>query len=203
VLKVPGRPEAFRVFRDATAITHPVTHQVLGYEAKYLGRAELVRSESTQTVPRSYFLFTSNEQTVVPATIDIVAAKDEIGIGDRLLPEPPRQFLTYAPHAPRAQTTATIVSVYGDAVSIAGQNQVVMIDKGTADGVDSGTVLAILKTGERIDDRTQAGEHASIKLPDERNGLLMVFRPFEHLSYGLILDIDDAVQIGDRVASPR
>src|SRR5438552_3918482 len=37
LLKVAGRPEAFRVFRDAKAITHPVTHQLLGYESQYLG----------------------------------------------------------------------------------------------------------------------------------------------------------------------
>lgn len=203
LLKKPGRVDAYRVFRDARAIKHPATGALLGYESAYLGRAELVRSESTQVVPVSYFLFTKNESTVVPATIDIVAAKSEIRIGDRLLPEPPRQFLTYAPHAPAAPTAGTIVSVYGDAVSLAGQNQVVLIDKGTADGIDNGTVLAILKAGQQSRDRTQDGEHATIKLPDERNGLLMVFRPFEHLSYGLILEIADTVQIGDRVASPR
>lgn len=204
VQKVPGHAEAYRIFRDAKAITAPGTRQVLGYEAQYLGRAQLVRSESTQSVPRNFFLFTAGTQeTVVPATIDIVSAKWDIGIGDRLLPEPPRQFATYAPHAPAAPTTGTIVSVYGDAVSLAGQNQVVLIDKGTADGIDSGTVLAILKTGDQRTDRTQDGQRATIKLPDERNGLLMVFRPFERLSYALILEINDAVQIGDRVTSPR
>jgi nucleoid-associated protein YgaU len=204
VQKVPGRAETYRLFRDARPIVAPGTRQVLGYEAQYLGRAQLVRSESTQTAPRNFFLFTAGSQeTIVPATIDIVSAKWDIGIGDRLLPEPPRQFATYAPHAPVGPMTGSIVSVYGDAVSIAGQNQVVVIDKGTADGVDSGTVLAILKTGEQRSDRTQDGQHATIKLPDERNGLLMVFRPFERLSYALILEINDAVQIGDRVASPR
>ncbi|HTH77845.1 MAG TPA: LysM domain-containing protein [Ramlibacter sp.] len=203
MLKTPGRVDTYRIFRNAKPITHPVTGALLGYEAAYLGRAELVRSESSQVVPHKYFLFTKNETTVVPATIDIVSAKEEVSTGDRLLPEPPRQFLTYAPHAPAAPTSGTIVSVYGDAVSIAGQNQVVLIDKGTADGVDNGTVLAILKTGEHRRDITQDGEHANIKLPDERNGLMMVFRPFEHLSYALILDITDTVQVGDRVASPR
>jgi hypothetical protein len=155
-------------------------------------------------VPRNFFFFTAgSEETVVPATIDIVTAKWDIGLGDRLLPEPPRQFLTYAPHAPAGAITGTIVSVYGDSVSIAGQNQVVIVDKGTADGVDTGTVFAILKAGEQRQDRTQDGQHAAIKLPDERNGLLMVFRPFEKLSYALILEINDAVQIGDRIASPR
>jgi hypothetical protein len=191
VMKVPGRSEDFRVFRDARELRDPDSHRILGYEARYLGRAQLVRSEATR------------EGAVVPATVDIVSAKEEMRMGDRLLPEPPRQFVTYAPHAPAAPTAGKIISVYGDAVALAGQNQVVVIDKGTADGIDSGTVMAILKSGVRRTDRTQDGEHAEIQVPDERNGLLMVFRPFEKLSYALILEIDDAVQIGDRVASPR
>jgi hypothetical protein len=64
-------------------------------------------------------------------------------------------------------------------------------------------VLAILKQGEQRLDRSQPGERTDIKLPNERNGLLMVFRPFERLSYALILEISDTVKVGDRVANPR
>ena len=42
-----------------------------------------------------------------------------------------------------------------------------------------------------------------MKLPDERNGLLMVFRTFDRLSYALVLEITDGVQVGDRLISPR
>jgi len=42
-----------------------------------------------------------------------------------------------------------------------------------------------------------------LKLPDERNGLLMVFRTFEKLSYALVLEITDGVRVGDRLVSPR
>jgi hypothetical protein len=63
--------------------------------------------------------------------------------------------------------------------------------------------MAILKSGQARTDRTQPGEYAHIQMPDERNGLLMVFRPFERVSYALILEINDAVKVGDRVASPR
>jgi hypothetical protein len=94
--------------------------------------------------------------------------------------------------------------VYGDAVALAGQGTVVVINRGVADGIEMGQVMAILKAGERKLDRSQPTERPTpIKMPDERNGLLMVFRPFEHLSYGLILNINDAVKVGDRVASPR
>jgi hypothetical protein len=188
------------VFRSARPLKDPVTGAVLGFEAQYLGKAELVRSESVQPIADK-----SGEAkpTIVPATIDIVGAKEEMRVGDRLLPEPPRQIVSYVPRAPQSPVEGSIVSVYGDAVALAGQNQVVVINRGTADGIESGHVLAILKDGKRFQDRSQAGERADLKLPNERNGLLMVFRPFERVSYALILEINDTVSIGDRIANPR
>lgn len=200
-LRTEGRADDYRVFRNARPLSDPLTNVVLGYEAVYLGKASLVRSESVQPVASASG---GEESMVVPATIDIVSAKEEMRVGDRLLPEPPREFLNYVPHAPAPGLDGTIVSVYGDAVAIAGQNQVVVINRGAADGLEMGHVMAILKDGERRVDWSQPGERGTpIKLPDERNGLLMVFRPFEHLSYGLILEINDIVKVGDRVASPR
>jgi hypothetical protein len=195
--QVAGRSDDYRVFRSAKPLKDPLTRAILGYEAQYLGKASLVRDETLESAA------SDARGVVVPATIDILSAKEEMRIGDRLLPEPPREFVSYVPHAPAGAMTGTIVSVYGDAVSVAGQNQVVVIDKGTADGVQSGHVLAIMKDGERRIDKSQAGERTAMKLPDERNGLLMVFRPFEKLSYALILEINDTVKIGDRVANPR
>jgi hypothetical protein len=53
-------------------------------------------------------------------------------------------------------------------------------------------------------DRTgSAGKPEEIKLPDERNGLLMVFKTFDKVSYGLILNINDTVRVGDRLINPR
>ena len=95
-----------------------------------------------------------------------------------------------------------IVSVYGNAVVNAGQNQVVTINKGSDDGMEPGIVLAILKDGARIVDKTD-GNSTLMKLPDERNGLLMVFRTFDRVSYALILEITDGVRVGDRLINPR
>ena len=200
MLRVAGREDAYRVFRNARPLKDPVSNVVLGYEAQYVGKASLVRSESREMVATSGG---KEQDMIVPATIDIVSAKEEMRVGDRLLPEPPREFLSYAPHAPASSVNGMIISVYGNAVAIGGQSQVVVINNGTADGMEMGHVLAILKDGERKVDRSQPGERTDIKLPSERNGLLMVFRPFEKLSYALILEINDTVKIGDRVANPR
>ena len=196
----PRVVEAFRIFREAKELKDPLTEQVLGYEAHYLGSADLVRSESIQKLRVSSGKM---EDTVVPATIDITRAKEEMRVGDRLLPEPPRQLASYVPRAPTVPVEGTIVSVYGDAVSLVGQSQVVVINRGTAEGVENGHVMAILKAGRRVLDRSQPGERVEMQLPDERNGLLMVFRTFEHLSYALVLEISDTVSIGDHVANPR
>ena len=84
----------------------------------------------------------------------------------------------------------------------AAQNQIVVINKGTRDGIEVGDVLAILKAGARVVDKTD-GQNQLLRLPDERNGLLMVFRPFERVSYGLVLEITDGVKVGDRLVNPR
>lgn len=200
VERVPGRIDEYRIFRSARALRDPVTKAVLGYEAQYLGKAELVRGEGVQAVRTSGG---DEKPTPRPATIDIVSAREEMRIGDRLLPEPPRQLVSYVPRAPSRPVSGTVVSMYGEAVGMAGQNQVVVINKGTADGLESGHVLAILKDGGVMQDRSTPGRRDEIKLPDERNGLMMVFRPFENLSYALILEITDGVKIGDRVVNPR
>ncbi|WP_296529107.1 LysM peptidoglycan-binding domain-containing protein [Rhodoferax sp.] len=193
------RQKAYRVFRNATALKDPVTGEVLGYEAQYVGKALLVHGESTQA---SVDKDGKARTDIIPATIDIVAAKEEMRVGDRLLPEPPQQLLSYVPRAPQGPVDARIVSVYGSAVVNAAQNQVVAINLGTRDGIESGHVLAILKDGARLIDKTDPAR-PELKLPDERNGLLMVFRTFEKLSYALVLDITDGVQVGDRLVNPR
>ena len=97
---------------------------------------------------------------------------------------------------------ARVVSVYGSSVANAAQNQVVTINRGSKDGMESGYVLAILKDGQRVIDKTDEAK-TELKLPNERNGLMMVFRTFERVSYALILDITQGVRVGDKLINPR
>jgi len=192
------KQQAFRVFRNATPLKDPITGEVLGYEAQYVGKALLVRSESRQD---SLDADGKSRTEIVPATIDIIDAKEEMRIGDRLLPEPPVQLQSYMPHAPSGTLEARVVSIYGSAVVNAAQNQVVSLNRGSRDGLEPGHVLAIMTAGAHLVDKTDAGQ-PTIKLPDERNGLLMVFRTFEKVSYGLVLDITSGVKVGDRLVNP-
>ncbi|WP_298826070.1 LysM peptidoglycan-binding domain-containing protein [uncultured Piscinibacter sp.] len=183
----------FRIFREPKALRDPTTKEVLGYEATYVGAAEYVRPGETRTGA-------DGKPEIIPATFSVTAAKQEAGVGDRLAPAPEREFSNYAPHAPQSPIAGQIVSIYGDSLT-AGQNQIVSLNKGAADGMERGHVLALWSDGARIIDKTDPSR-PTIKLPDERHGMLFVFRVFDRMSYALILSVQNPVKAGDRFTQP-
>jgi len=190
--EIPQQRE-FRIFREAKPLRDPTTKEVLGYEATYVGAAEYVRQGETRTGA-------DGKPEIIPATFAVTSIKQEAGVGDRVAPTPAREFSNYAPHAPQGPMAGQIVSIYGDALT-AGQNQIVALNKGAADGMERGHVLALWRDGTRIIDKTDASR-PTIKLPDERHGMLFVFRVFDRMSYALILSVKDPVKAGDRFTQP-
>jgi hypothetical protein len=137
---------------------------------------------------------------VVPATFVLTSIRLEAGVGDRLDPVPAREYTNYAPHAPSAPISGQIVSLYGDALT-AGQSQIVALNKGARDGIERGHVLALWRDGQRVIDKTDA-TRVLMKLPDERHGVLFVFRVFDRMSYALIMSVKAPVRPGDRFTQP-
>jgi len=184
----------WRLFRQATPLRDPATKEILGYEARFVGTATYVREAGTAPAA-------DGKGTVsVPATFEIGTVKEEVGIGDRLAAVPPRDFGSFSPRSPAKPMSGQVVQVYGDGLN-AGQNQVVSINRGAADGVERGYVFAVLRDGERTVDSTYA-KPEDIKLPDERHGLMFVFRVFDRVSYALVLQVQHPVKAGDHFAQP-
>ena len=193
-----GKSIDYRVFRNATPLRDPTTNEILGYEAQYVGKAQLVSGETQRPVVNGNGK-TSSE--IVPASIDIVSAKEEMRVGDRLLPEPERELSNFVPRAPESAQSGQIVSVYGNAVRYAAQNQVVAINRGRVHGLERGHVLALQRESSLVTDTTDQ-TRPQLRLPGERNGLMMVFRTFDQVSYALVLQISDGVKVGDRFVNP-
>lgn len=183
----------YRLFRQPKALLDPITREILGYEAGYLGTAEHTRAADEQKLP-------DGKTREVPATITITSIRQEVGVGDRLAPIPPREFTSYAPHSPTQPISGQLVSIYGEALT-AGQNQIVALNRGARDGVERGHVLALWRAGRTVIDTTDA-KRPELKLPDERHGLLFVFRVFERVSYALILSVQEPVKPGDAFSQP-
>jgi LysM domain len=187
-----GDARDYRVFREAKPLRDPTTKEILGYEAHYLGTAEYTRPGETRTSD-------NGKAEIVPATFVVTTVRSEVGIGDRLAPVPARELVNYAPHAPAQPVSGRIISIYGDGLN-AGQNQIVSLNRGANDGMERGHVLALWRDGAIVKDTTDRSK--AIKLPDERHGLLFVFRVFDRVSYALILSVQEPVHAGDRFTQP-
>jgi hypothetical protein len=193
----PEKDQRFGVFRDTKPLRDPVSGAVLGYEAQFVGSAVLVESEGrvSDSAPGA------EGAVIMPATVLITGAKEEIRAGDRLLPRLPSRWQELVPHPAAQGLAAQIISVYGSTAVNAGQNQIVVLNRGSSNGVEPGQVLAIQKRLALATDKT--GEaRTPLQLPDERNGMAMVFLSFDKLAYALVVEVSDAVRVGDRLVSP-
>lgn len=171
----------FGVYRKGQVFKDPETKEILGVYAQGVGTVAI--SDLHDEV----------------ATLDVIRAFEEIRPGDHLLPSEDRAVdSVFYPSAPDDDIKGQIIAVEGGVTQI-GKFNVVIINRGEREGLQIGNVLAIYKTGEVVRDRVKGG---TIALPDERAGLLMIFRTFEKLSFGLVLEADRALAVNDKVRNP-
>jgi len=181
-----SKEETWFVYRRGRALVDPDTNQTLGYEATYLGTAQVTRPGD-------------------PATITLTSAVQEVGAGDKLIAASRPQAINYAPHAPGTKINGRIMSIYGGGrVGEAGPQSIVTVNRGRADGLEVGHVLALYTRGGIVSDVTKqkGAEDAKIQLPDERAGLAFVFRVFDRISYALVMHITRPVSPLDVVQTP-
>ncbi|MNE24538.1 hypothetical protein D3C80_1178320 [compost metagenome] len=175
-----GQP-VYGLFRQGKTYTDPQTGEVLGINADDIGSGEVVAEEGDI------------------ATLVLSRTTQEVRMGDRLLPTEERAISsTFVPSEPSSEIDGLILDVPRGVTQV-GQLDVVTLNKGRRDGLEEGNVLAIYKTGETVRDRI-TGE--SVKIPDERSGLLMVFRTYDKLSYGLVLNASRSLAVNDKVRNP-
>ena len=203
----------FDILRAGPAYKDGDTGEVLGYQALLTGIGTLQRTGD-------------------PATVLIDSTKTEVLLGDRVLPTEPEVLATdFYPHAPKQEVNGNIIAMLNGFSQI-GQYDIVVLDRGLADGLDTGTVLQVNSRGETVpdhiaretrslipdiaeyvDDRllthtvegpkwAQKSRWETVTLPDEAAGLLMVFRSFDRVSFGIIMHAQRAMHVNDRIVNP-
>ena len=183
----------FQLVREPRALRDPVTHEILGYEARLVGHAEALGTEDLALPEQG----TSRPS---PARVLLRHARLEIGPGDRLTQASTAEFAPFVPRAPARPVQGQVIGLYGEGLTAA-QHQIVSLNRGSRDGVERGHVLALWRTGGQVTDRSTPTPE-SLRLPDERNGQMYVFRVFERVSYALILNGQDPVSPGARFTQP-
>jgi nucleoid-associated protein YgaU len=196
----------WQIYRQGKPIIDPASKKTLGYEAVFLGDSKVTRAGD-------------------PATIEIFGAQQEIGKGDRLVAAGPLVLKNYAPHAPGTSIQGNIIATRGGLRETGPQN-VVTLNRGKNDGLEPGHVLALSRLGRTVEEyvprenvknakdtswysktmgkmfRQLARDKVTTRLPDERYGLVFVFRTFDRVSYALVMSADRPVLIDDVVSTP-
>ncbi len=183
----------FNVFHIGDKYRDPDTGEVLGYEALYAGQGRITAEGD-------------------PASLMLTETRREVLTGDRLLLEETDLPLNFYPKAPEGDFEGRIISVV-DGISLIGQYQMVVINRGARHGVEPGTVLSIWQDGEVIRDRyanrslignaLSFGRGERVKLPEEVAGRLMIFRTRDAISYGLVMSATSEIEARDVVRNPR
>src|SRR5262245_18307805 len=122
--------------------------------------------------------------------------------GDILLPVGNDRKMDFIPRAPATPVDGRIMSVIDDRTRVADYD-VVIINRGSQHGLEPGHVLEVWEAGEEVRDLTPNPESRTVQLPDERNGLALIFKAYDRMSYGLMWRSDREVRIGDAVRSPQ
>ncbi|KZY97524.1 hypothetical protein A3744_31875 [Oleiphilus sp. HI0073] len=169
------------IYRKSEQYIDPDTQEFLGLEAKSIATAKVDAANGevlTLTVQRS---------------------SEELRVGDRILPTEDRTInSTFTPSKPESDIRGKMIAVESGVGNI-GQYNVVIINRGAREGIEVGNVLAIYKSGGLVRDPYTKEQ---IELPSERAGLMMVFRVFDKLSYGLILKATRPLKVMDEVRTP-
>jgi hypothetical protein len=107
----------------------------------------------------------------------------------------------FYPRPPSTEVSGAIVSLL-NAISQTGIYQTIAINLGVRDGLESGNILRIRRSGEVIRDMKETDPAFRVKLPDEQVGMAMIIRSFEKMSYALIMEADFPITMRDYVESP-
>jgi len=144
-----------------------------------------------------------------PATLLLLGSTSEIRSGDRIMPIDDAPYdAYYYPHAPKSVPNNARVIAFSDALAAVGSRQVVVLSIGNKDGVDNGQTYSIYEPGTNIHDDVASNSWTRdlgkrVTLPDEYVGHVMVFRTFDRVSYGLVMDSLRPVEKGDRLRLPE
>ncbi|MDZ7645197.1 MAG: hypothetical protein U5K76_13950 [Woeseiaceae bacterium] len=195
-----GEPAApgtrYSIVHVGEQLVDPDDDRVVGYQGIFIGEGALTRGGD-------------------PATVTLTETNREALAGDRLVPETVDIPLNFFPKAPDTNIDGRIISVV-DGVSLIGQYQVIVMNRGARDGLAPGDVLTVWQAGEEVRDRFAKGSIKSggvgffsniggekVMLPDEEAGTVMVFKVYDRISYGLVMEATSDIHVRDAVRSPE
>ena len=172
----------YSIYHLGDELKDPDDGDVLGFQGIFTGEADLRRIGD-------------------PSTMRLVTSARETLDGDILLPLAGDPKLDFIPRSPASKVDGRIMSVIDDRTVVA-EYDVIIINRGARHGLAPGHVLTIWQAGQEVRDITKHAVSRNMTTPDERLGLFMVFKTYDRMSYGLALESEREIRVGDQVRTP-
>lgn len=180
---VEGAGASYEIFRLGAAFVDSENDELLGQEAINLGVANIL----------------SKERDDMSKAL-IVSSQEELKAGDRLLPRQGGSIEpSFFPRPPETDLSGSVIGLFNKE-NKAAQFETLIFNLGTRDGLRAGDLLAIYEAGESIRDPLT---NERVELPPTEIGLMLTYRTFEKLSYGVILSLTQPSSVGNTVKSPQ
>jgi len=176
-----GSDKRFSVYRKGETYVDPTTGEILGYQMRFIGSGKKVAQNGDV------------------ATLTLNRSVEEVRIGDHVLPTPEENIVAhYFPGSPSEDIRRKVLAVEGG-VSQIGQYSIVIVNAGAREGLEQGHVLAVERQGDVVKDPYT---ETPVQLPAVRGGLMMIVKVFSKLSFGLILESNRPLEVGDDITNP-
>jgi len=127
------------------------------------------------------------------SVVDIIRDRTEVREGDFILPVSDMGYesVFYPSAMDEVPEGLRILATSGSRSGV-GLYQIVSINGGTNQGIQPGNVFSAFRTGKKVQDRTGYREGsfskgAQVRLPEVYDGVIMVFRTFDEISYGMVM----------------
>ena len=142
------------------------------------------------------------------SVLEIIRDRTEVKPGDFILPVSDMGYeSTFFPHAMDAIPDGLRILATSGSKSGAGTFQIVSISGGNRQGLQSGHVFSAFRQGEEVRDDIgyrygSFSEDAKVRLPEIFDGLVMVFRTFDDISYAIVMSGSRVVREFDHLRHP-
>jgi len=197
-LRDPPAGTRFTIVHIGDELRDPDNGDVLGYIGNYAGTASVIETSGQ-----------GHEQIT---HLGVVDTGREIRQSDKLFPADVQIGQDFVLSAPTNRDLNGQIIAIVNGTNVAGKYQVLAVNRGKRDGLVPGNAVAIFNRGEEVVDYADNGPYAwrwgfattrnKVQLPKERSGTMLIFRVYDRMSYGMVVESTHVIKKGDFIKHP-
>ncbi|MBI5512007.1 MAG: LysM peptidoglycan-binding domain-containing protein [Deltaproteobacteria bacterium] len=174
--KQPKGGDKYMVYRTLGAVMHPVTHRLFGYMTQVTALAAIRATD--QKASRA----------------ELIGSVVEVERGQYVTPLVEDPVVTVSPTPAKSAVEGVVLAIQFDGGVVAGEQQIIFVDKGSKDGLSRGNQLDVRTQGDPL-------TGAVVGLPETSIATVMVVQATDDASTCLVVKSTREIEAGYKVVA--